>query len=186
MTNVLSVTHQVTRLVFDAGQPYEKFRSRYEAAVPTADPRRGESAAQRGRWPSGTAGPGELSPHGFVLYWRTDVSPVMTTGGELRPCTAYLMGRQVIAEQAYHQDPAVLLYVPLRTLVYIDAEDRTRFAVDQPSTVLGGFAGPAATELGAELDRQLAGLLNALGIQASRVLGDADVAGRGLLIGRSE
>jgi hypothetical protein len=46
----------------------------------------------------------------------------------------------------------------------VTAEDRTRFAVDQPSTVLGGFAGPAASKLGAELDRQLAGLLNALGI----------------------
>jgi hypothetical protein len=34
MINVLSVPHQVTRLVFDTGQPYEKFRSRYEAAVP--------------------------------------------------------------------------------------------------------------------------------------------------------
>jgi hypothetical protein len=30
--NLLSVPYQVTRLVFDAGQPYEKFRSRYEAA----------------------------------------------------------------------------------------------------------------------------------------------------------
>jgi hypothetical protein len=32
--DVLSFPHQATRLVFDAGQPYEKFRSRYEAAVP--------------------------------------------------------------------------------------------------------------------------------------------------------
>ena len=38
--NVRSVPHQVTRLVFDVGQPYEKFRSRYEAAVPPADPQR--------------------------------------------------------------------------------------------------------------------------------------------------
>jgi hypothetical protein len=38
VTNLLSFPHQVTRLVFDAGQPYEKFRSRYEAAVPPADP----------------------------------------------------------------------------------------------------------------------------------------------------
>jgi hypothetical protein len=30
--------------------------------------------------------------------------------------------------------------------------------------VLGGNVGPAASKLGAELDRQLAGLLNALGI----------------------
>jgi hypothetical protein len=46
--NVRSVPHQVTRLVFDVGQPYEKFRSRYEAAVPPADPqRRGEQGPHR-------------------------------------------------------------------------------------------------------------------------------------------
>jgi hypothetical protein len=34
VVNVSSFPHEVTRLVFDAGQPYEKFRGRYEAAVP--------------------------------------------------------------------------------------------------------------------------------------------------------
>jgi hypothetical protein len=29
-----SFPHQVTRLVFDTGQPYEEFRARYENAVP--------------------------------------------------------------------------------------------------------------------------------------------------------
>jgi hypothetical protein len=32
-----SVPHQVTRLVFDTGQPYEEFRARYEKAVPALD-----------------------------------------------------------------------------------------------------------------------------------------------------
>jgi hypothetical protein len=32
-----SFPHQVTRLVFDTGQPYEQFRARYEAAVPALD-----------------------------------------------------------------------------------------------------------------------------------------------------
>jgi hypothetical protein len=34
MMNVLAFPHQVTRLIFDAGQPYEKFRGLYEAVVP--------------------------------------------------------------------------------------------------------------------------------------------------------
>ena len=38
----LSVEYRVTRLVFDTGEPYEKFRGRYEAAVPPADPRPGD------------------------------------------------------------------------------------------------------------------------------------------------
>jgi hypothetical protein len=32
--------HQVTRLVFDTGQPYEEFRARYEVAVPALDEKR--------------------------------------------------------------------------------------------------------------------------------------------------
>ena len=73
-----------------------------------------------------------------------------------------------------------MLYAPLRTMIYIDSGDRTRFAVDQPSTVFAGFAGfadPAIAGLGTGLDRQLAALLEALGVEANQVLGAADPAG---------
>jgi hypothetical protein len=132
--NVLSFPHQITRLVFDAGQPYEKFRSRYEAAVPSAYPQRpGESAGRYARWHETTADADAPSPSGFVLYWRLHMTPTMTTAGDMRPCTAYLMGLHAIPEDIYRQDPAVLLYTPLRTLIYIDGDDRTRFAVDSPA-----------------------------------------------------
>jgi hypothetical protein len=62
----------------------------------------------------------------------------------------------------------MMLYVPLHTLIDIDAADRTRFAVDQPSTVFSGFADPAVAAAGIGLDRQLADLLGALSIQAGR------------------
>jgi hypothetical protein len=101
MATVGSFPHRVTRLVFDAGQPYERFRGRYEAAVPPADP---------------------------------------------------------------------LLYSPLRALIYIDSADRTRFAVDRPSTIFAGFADPAIARLGVDLDHQLAELLTALGVEATEVL----------------
>jgi hypothetical protein len=176
--NVASFPHQVTRLVFDAGQPYEKFRGRYEAVVPPADPWRLDGAAGRhARWPAIAADQGELRPHGFVLYWRADLTPRTTVASDLRPCTAYLMGCHAVAEKIYRRNPAVMLYAPLRTLIYIDSGDRTRFAVDQPSTVLAGFADPAIAGLGVGLDRQLAALLEALGVEANQVLGAADPAG---------
>jgi hypothetical protein len=71
-----------------------------------------------------------------------------------------------ITENAYLHDPAVMLYAPLRTLIYIDSADRTRLAVDQPSTVYAGFADPVITELGYDLDRRLAELLDTLGVEA--------------------
>jgi hypothetical protein len=46
-----SFPHQVTRLVFDTGQPYEEFRARYEAAVPALDEKRlAEFAARGAAW----------------------------------------------------------------------------------------------------------------------------------------
>ena len=75
------------------------------------------------------------------------------------------MGQRAVPEQACLQGPAVLLSAPLRTLIYIDSADRTRLAVDQPSTVYASFADPV-TELGRDLDRQLAGQLDKLGVDA--------------------
>jgi len=64
MITVLSVPHQATRLVFDTGQPYEKFRSRYEATVTAVDPRRlGDFSGRHARWPDLAAHAGEPGPH---------------------------------------------------------------------------------------------------------------------------
>ena len=81
------------------------------------------------------------------------------------------MGHHAIPEQAYLHDPAVMLYAPLRTLIYIDSADRTRLAVDQPGTVYASFADPVIPELGRDLDRQLAELLDALGVEAGPLMG---------------
>jgi len=100
----LSLGYQVTRLVFDAGQPYEKFRGRYEAAVPPADPWPGDRAGRHARWQDVAADANGSGPHGFVLYWRADMTPGLTGSAELRPCTAYLMGHHAVPEKAYLHD----------------------------------------------------------------------------------
>jgi hypothetical protein len=170
-TEHLSVSHRAARLIFDVGQPYERFRSRYEAVVPEVNPRRlREFDGRHARWPGIVPATEMTSRHGFVLYWRAEMTALMTEEGDLRPCTGYLMGNQAIAEQVYRHDPAIMLYTPLRTLIYIDADDRTRFAVDQPSAVLASFAHPGIAALGLDLDGQLAELLDALGVEASPLL----------------
>jgi len=174
VTGHLSVSHQAARLVFDVGQPYERFLSRFEAAIPAQDPRRPrEFDGRHARWPDIDPATDMTGRHGFVLYWRADMTALMTAEGDLRPCTGYLMGNHAIAEQIYRHDPAIMLYAPLRTLIYIDTDDRTRFAVDQPSTVFASFTDPAIAALGLDLDGQLAKLLDALGVEASPLLGPA-------------
>lgn len=168
---ISSLTHQVTRLAFDAGQPYQQFRTRYETAVPTLDPQRlAAFAGRRAAWPEVVADADASATHGFFLYWRSDLTPLMSLAGDTRPCTAYLMGNHTIAERMYRHDPSVMLYAPLRTVIYIDADDRTRFAVDQPSTVFASFGHPVIAQVGIELDQKLASLLEALDIPARQAL----------------
>ena len=170
--DVGSFPHQVTRLVFDTGQPYDEFRARYEAAVPALDEKRLAGFAARGAaWPEGIADADASAPHGFLIYWRSDLTPVMSLAGDPARCTAYLMGNHTIAEQMYRHDPAVMLYVPLRTVIYAGPDDRAFFAADQPSTQVASFGHAPVTQVGIELDRKLTALLDALHVPASELNG---------------
>jgi uncharacterized protein (DUF302 family) len=175
--DVGSFPHQVTRLVFDTGQPYQEFRARYEQAVPELDAARLAGFAERGApWQEVVADADASAPHGFFIFWRLETTPVMTLAGDPALCTTYLMGNHVIAEQMYRHDPSVMLYVPLRTVIYVDDGSRTRFAIDQPSTVLASFGSPSISEVGIELDRKLGALLEALDVRAGGGLGHPRVA----------
>jgi hypothetical protein len=81
------------------------------------------------------------------------------------------MGHYAIPEKAHLRSPVLMLYAPLPTLIYIDSADRTRLAVGQPSTVYASFADPVIIELGLDLDRQLAELLDALSVEAGPLMG---------------
>jgi uncharacterized protein (DUF302 family) len=169
-----SFPHQVTRLVFDTGQPYDQFRARYEAAVPALDEKRLADFAVRGAaWPEVVADAAASAPHGFLIFWRLDTTPVMSLAGNSTRCTAYLMGNHTIAERMYRHDPAVMLYVPLRTVIYAGPDDRAFFAADQPSTQVATFGLAQVTQVGTDLDRKLTALLRALDVPAGELDGPA-------------
>src|SRR3984893_14463020 len=169
--DVGSFPHQVTRLVFDTGQPYEEFRARYEAAVPALDEKRLAGFAARGvAWSEVVADADASAPHGFLIFWRLDTTPVMSLAGNTARCTAYLMGNHIIAEQMYRHDPAIMLYVPLRTVIYAGPDDRAFFAADQPSTEVASFGPPPVTQVGIGLDRKLTALLDALDVPVDETL----------------
>src|SRR5580698_2092282 len=167
--DVGSFPHQVTRLVFDTGQSYDEFRARYEAAVPALNEKRLAGFAARGAaWPEVVAD--AAAPHGFLIFWRLDVTPVMSLAGNSARCTAYLMGNHTIAEQMYRHAPSVMLYVPLRTVIYAGPDDRAFFAADQPSTEVATFG---LASVGTDLDRKLTTLLRALDVPAGELDGPA-------------
>jgi uncharacterized protein (DUF302 family) len=156
-----AVPDRVTRLVIDVDSSFDEFKSRYEQAVPAFSP---DKIAGLPDWDAVVARTAELAPHGFLLYGKVDATPVMKLNGHTRRAVTYLMGNHVVAETMYGKGPGVLLYAPLRTLIYEDAEGKVHFSFDQPSTRFSSFGNDDIAATGKRLDEKLGGLLAHLGL----------------------
>ncbi len=77
-------------------------------------------------------------------------------------CTSYLMGNHTIAERMYRFEPSVLLYAPLHTAIWAEPNGNAYFSAERPSDQFGSFGHPEIAEVGRELDRKLATLLDHL------------------------
>ncbi len=74
------------------------------------------------------------------------------------------MGNHVFAQRMFQHDPSVMLYAPPRTAIYVDRDDRTWFTIGQPSTRFDSVHDPRVSQVGRELDAELATLLEHLGL----------------------
>ena len=141
------------------------FQRRYEAAVPDVPADKVDALLQRGApWSEMIALVEASAPHGFIFYEKHDVHPLFKGAGDAADCLFYLMGNHILAERMFRHDPRVMLYAPLRTIIWEDAAGAAWFTVDQPSRQFGSFGIPEITEVGLELDRKLAALLEALDV----------------------
>src|SRR5205823_5201013 len=131
--------HSVTRLVVDVGSSFDDFTARYEQAVPAFDL---GSITPSSTWEGIAERTNQAAPYGFLIYGRVEIDPIMRLAGHTGRCVTYLMGNHTIAETMYRHDPGVMLYAPLRTLVYEDRDGKTYFAIDQPSTRFASFGHP--------------------------------------------
>jgi hypothetical protein len=105
------------------------------------------------------------APHGFMYYYRVDITAIMATSTAGWKATQYLMGNHTIAERMFRHDPAVMLHAPLRTLLYADAGGSTHLAVDQPSLLFDSYHHPDMSVVGTELDELLVRLVALLGAE---------------------
>ncbi len=76
----------------------------------------------------------EHAPHTFVNLWTFDPTPQMELFGHRMRVVTYMMGNNVIVERMFRHDPGVMLYAPLRTAIYEDADGNVHLSIDQPST----------------------------------------------------
>ena len=159
--SVAVVPHTVNRLVFRATGTYDELRSSYEAAVPAFDWSMIDRAAS---WDEVVRLTADAAPAGFLLYARFEIDPFMAKNGHTARSTTYLMGNHTVAETMYGHNAGVMLYAPLRTVIYEDPDGVACFALDQPSTRFGSFDHAAIAATGHLLDTKLAGLLDTLGL----------------------
>ena len=148
-----------------------EFQELYEQAVPPNPVEEIVALVERGAsWAEVLDAHAEWAPHGFLIYFRNEVHPVMQLAGDEQDCIAYLMGNVTIAEQMFRHDPRAMLYAPLHTVIWEDAHERAWFTADQPSTQFSSFGIPAVSAVGVELDRKLAALLEALRVEVPMTL----------------
>ncbi len=147
------------------------FQRSYEAAVPDV-PADQVAALVRGgaSWSQMEKLIESSAPHGFLFYSRNDAHPLMQAAGDDADCLWYLMGNHVIAERMFRHDPRIMLYAPLRTVIWEDSARGAWFTVDQPSTQFASLQIPEISKVGVELDRKLAALLQALDVEVPDTL----------------
>ena len=159
-TNTTVIDHPSRRLVVALPALYDEAREQYETLVPEVDLAR---FFQMASWQA-TLELAEINaPHGFMRYFRSDVTALMASSPSLWKATEYLMGNHTIAERMFRHDPAVMLHAPLRTLLYADPDGDTKLAVDQPSLLFSSYGNSQIAAVGHELDDLLADLIELLG-----------------------
>jgi len=161
------VEHQVRRLTVPLRMPYDRAIDRFEQLVPVADMAR---FAQLATWEAVLEQAEINAPHGFMIYWRTDVTAAMAGSGSGWKCTEYLMGNHTIAETMFRHDPSAMLYAPLRVVIYADRDGVSRFVVDQPSALFSSLDNSSIAAVGVKLDRLVADLLILLGAAVPQLL----------------
>ena len=169
-THTTAVDHPSRRLVVALPQAYDEARERCDSLVPEVDFAR---LSEMASWQA-TLELAEINaPHGFMRYYRSDITAAMSGSPSLWKTTQYLMGNHTIAERMYRHDPSVMLHAPLRTVLYVDPDGDTKLAVDQPSLLFDSYDKPEIAAVGRELDGLLAGLITSLGGDVTAFL-DAD------------
>jgi Domain of unknown function DUF302 len=162
-THTIAIDHPSRRLVVALSRPYDEAREHYETLIPEVDFAR---FFQMASWPA-TLELAEINaPHGFMRYYRSDVTAIMASSQSFWKATQYLMGNHTIAERMFRHDPSVMLHAPLRTLLYADPDGDTKLTIDQPSVLFDSYRNPYVSAVGHELDALLAQLIGLLGGEA--------------------
>ncbi|MFG1934394.1 DUF302 domain-containing protein [Mycobacterium sp. NPDC048908] len=164
--------HTMTRLDVSTGIGFDEFVVAFEAAAPPYDVACVMQIVDSG----GTrddilAQAADNAPNALMVYAKVDGVRLLSVAGHPVKAVEYLLGNHTVAETMFRHDPRALLYAPLRVLVYSDSDGNAVFSMDRPSSAFGSLGIADVTEVGLGLDRKVANLLGAIGVDSGRAFG---------------
>jgi hypothetical protein len=174
-----TIAHLVNRIDIDTDATFDALRQRYETLVPTINFAELTDLIESGDLARVKQYTAKHAPHSFVNFWTFDPTPMMQLVGHRTRAITYMMGNNVIVETMFRHDPGVMLYAPLRTVIYQDNTGRVHFGIDQPSSKFAAFGDARIAEVGLQLDAKLAVLLRLMELQVPEELQPAALVQKG-------
>ena len=118
--------------------------------------------ATRAPWSEVQAEVAKMSgPHGLMVLLQADQGDVASLAGRALHCRLYLVGNPVIATGIINKDIRAGMLVPFRVQIYEEG-GRGVLSYDLPSSFLGSLKNPALDDVGIDLDRKIAAVVQAL------------------------
>ena len=152
-----SITIEHVRI--ETHKPFLDVRAALEALVP---PLRAEflTSLERGDVDDGARRLEDLAD--LSIFLVRDHGQLLRVAGQTRNALQYEIGNPLTASSMTRHNLAAALYAPLRVVLYETEQGTSVFEYDLPSSLFGQFGDDRVTEVGRQLDRELAvALMNA-------------------------
>jgi Domain of unknown function DUF302 len=172
MTSTRTVDHRMTRVDILTAMAFDRFCDAFEQAVPVFDSAHIRDITENGgTWEDIVSAVAANAPNDMMRYATLDMTALYATTDHRTKAVEYYVGNHVIADQMVRRDPKILLYAPLRILVYGDADGGAVFSIDRPSTVFASLGVREIDDVGNFLDHEIATILRGIGVDTGDALG---------------
>jgi Domain of unknown function DUF302 len=110
------------------------------------------------------------SPLGLLVYWKDEITTIMSFAGNTAKCAIYFIGNFPVAERMYRIEPRVMNYAPLRMTITENAAGEVHLTTDRPGSEFASFNNATISQVGAGVDRKVGALIGKLGLDVPEAL----------------
>jgi uncharacterized protein (DUF302 family) len=150
--SIYSVKH--VRLTSD--RPFADVKTAFEKQLGKFDPQVYKMIAEGGAADAARAKIESMAgSSGFMLFDARDHGALLNLVGQKRLAVQYTLGNPLFAIEMTRHVTGASLYAPLRVLVYVAEDGKTRIEYDRSSSLFGQFGNEQVDRMAATLDQKL-------------------------------